>query len=210
MSMTSRIRSWWRALLHRSKFEGDMETELQFHIESYAGDLMRQGVEREDALRRARVELGTIASQKEECRSALGVRPWDDLRADARFALRQWRRTPGFTLTVVLVLALGIGANAAMFSVVDATLLRWLPYSRPGDVVTLAAADTKGTPSFTSYADFEEWQRQSRSLSSVACYMRNSVYLKSPAGDQMVSAPAVSTDFFAVLGTAPAMGRGFL
>lgn len=214
MSMASRVRTWWKALFHRSNFESEMETELRFHIESYAADLMRKGVDREEALRRARLELGTIASQKEECRDALGVRPWDDLRADVRYALRQWRSAPGFTLTVVLVLALGIGANAAMFSVVDATLLRWLPYARPAEIVSLVPADAKGKPSFAPYADFEEWQRQTRSLASVACYIRNSAYLKSSAGDQagdqLVSAPRVSAEFFAVLGTAPAMGRGFL
>src|SRR5262249_45995838 len=161
-------------------------------------------------MRRARLELGTIPSQKEDCRSALGVRPWDDLRADIRYAFRQVRSSPGFTLTVLMVLALGIGANAAMFSVIDATLLRWLPFPRPAEIVSLSPLHGKGDPAFATYADFEEWHRQSRSLASVACYIRSSVYLKAPTGDQMVSAPSVSADFFAVLGAAPAMGRGFL
>src|SRR5262249_2280853 len=97
MSLASRIRSWWKAL-HRSRFDGEMETELQFHLESYASDLMRNGVEREEARRRARLELGTLASQKDECRTAMGVRPWDDLGADLRYALRQMRSSPGFAL----------------------------------------------------------------------------------------------------------------
>jgi predicted permease len=196
--------------LHRSRFDGEIETELQFHVESYASDLMRNGVERDEATRRARLELGTLASQKEECRGAMGVRPWDDLGSDLRYAFRQMRSSPGFALTVVLVLGLGIGANAAMFSVVDATLLRWLPFSRPGEIVSLSPLHAKGDPAFATYADFEEWHRQGRSLSSVACYVRGSVYLKAPAGDQMVLAPSVSADFFSVLGTSPAIGRGFL
>jgi len=108
------------------------------------------------------------------------------------------------------VLALGIGANAAMFSVIDATLLRWLPYSRPSEILTFTTVDAKGTPSFATYADFEEWQRQSRTLSSVACYLPNSAYVKASGDDQMVSAPAVTANFFTVLGTAPALGRGFI
>jgi predicted permease len=204
------MRSWWKALLHRQRAENDVETEIRFHIESYAADLMRSGVEREEALRRAKAELGSVAAQKDEWRASIGLRAWDDLRGDVRYAFRQLRGAPGFTLTVVLVLALGIGANAAMFSVVDATLLRWLPYSRPSEILILNTADAKGVPGFASYADFEEWRQQTRSLSSVACYLRNSAYIKTSADDQMVSAPTVSADFFTVLGTAPAMGRGFI
>ncbi len=210
MSTASRVRSWWRALLHRQQAEGDIETELSFHVESRAAELMRAGVEREEALRRAKAELGSVASQKDEWRSSIGLRAWDDLRADVRYAFRQLRSAPGFTATVLMVLALGIGVNAAMFSVVDATLLRWLPYSRPGEILSLTTADEKGVPSFASYADFEEWQKQSRSLTSVACYLRNSAYIKAANDEQMVSAPAVSADFFTVLGTAPAIGRGFI
>jgi predicted permease len=210
MSAGSRVRSWWKALRDRHRAESDVESELRFHIESYAADLVRSGVEREEALRRAKAELGSVAAQKDEWRASIGLRVWDDLRADVRYAFRQLRSAPAFTATVLLVLALGIGANAAMFSVIDATLLRWLPYSRPSEILSLTAVDAKGTPSFAAYADFEEWQRQSHTLSSVACYMPNSAYVKAAGDDQMVSAPAVSSDFFTVLGTTPAMGRGFI
>jgi predicted permease len=210
MSTASRVRSWWKALRNRQLAEQDVETELQFHIETYAADLARSGVEQEEALRRAKAELGSVAAQKDEWRASIGLRAWDDLRSDVRYAFRQLRSAPGFTITVLLVLALGIGANGAMFSVIDATLLRWLPYSRPNEILRLTTADAKGTPSFSTYADFEEWQRQSRTLSSVACYLRNSAYVKASGDDQMVSAPAVSAGFFTVLGTAPALGRGFI
>ena len=210
MSTASRVRSWWKALRNRQQAEQDVESELHFHIESYAADLMRSGVEREEALRRAKAELGSVAAQKDEWRASIGLRAWDDLRADVHYALRQLRSAPGFTATVLLVLALGIGANAAMFSVVDATLLRWLPYAEPGKVLSLTATDAKGTADFATYADFEEWERQSHTLSSAACYIRNSAYVKASGDDQMVSAPAVSADFFTVLGANPAMGRGFI
>src|SRR5215472_700113 len=210
MSALSRMRSWWRALVHRQQAESDVETELRFHIESYTADLMRSGVAPDEALRRAKAELGSTAAQRDEWRASIGLRAWDDLRADVRYAFRQLRSAPGFTVTVLTVLALGIGANAAMFSVIDATLLRWLPYSRPSEILTFTTVDAKGTPSFATYADFEEWQRQSRTLSSVACYLPNSAYVKASGDDQMVSAPAVTANFFTVLGTAPALGRGFI
>src|SRR6185312_4109224 len=131
MSAASRLRSWWKAVLHRSSFEHEMETELHSHLENYADDLVRRGMDRENAMRRARLELGTVAVQKESCRRSIGLRPLDDLIGDLRYVSRQLRRAPAFTVTVLVVLALGIGANAAMFSIVDATLLRWLPYHKP-------------------------------------------------------------------------------
>ena len=210
MSTASRMRSWWKALRNRRQAETDVEAELNFHIESYAADLMQQGVEQQEALRRAKAELGSVTAQKDEWRASIGLRVWDDLRADVRYAFRQLGSAPGFTVTVLMVLALGIGANAAMFSVIDATLLRWLPYSRPSEIVSFSVANDKGEVAYISYADFEEWHKQTRSLSSVACYLRNSAYIKAANDDQMVSAPSVSADFFSVLGTAPAMGRGFI
>ena len=128
-----------------------MEAELRFHIESYAQDMVRSGIGPEEAMRRARLELGTIPSQQEDCRSSLGVRPCDDLFADLRYALRQFRHTPAFTVTVLVVLALGIGANAAMFSIVDATLLRWLPYHRPNELVSVNLLDEHGGASWDYY-----------------------------------------------------------
>ena len=208
MSINSRVRSWWKALAHRSRFENEVETELRFHLENYAADLVRSGVEREEAMRRAKVELGMLPAQKEECRRALGLRTWDDLRSDLRYAVRQLRSAPAFTLTVVLVLALGIGVNAAMFSIIDATLLRWLPYPNSRELVTLVPLDAKGVASFRSYADLEEWQRQSHAA-TMAIYGLASRYLKTPEDDQIVSALEVSADFFTVIGTPPAMGRGF-
>ena len=92
MSASSRIRSWWKALAHRSIHDGEMEAELQLHIESYAADLVREGAKPEEAMRRARIELGSIAVQRENCRESLGLRMWDDLTGDVRYAFRQLRR----------------------------------------------------------------------------------------------------------------------
>ena len=209
MSLTSRVRSWWKALAHREQTDGDLEAELSFHMEASAADLMRQGMTREEAMRYLRLELGSAVAHKEKWRSAVGLRAWDDLRADFRYAARQLRRSPAFTLTVLLVLALGIGANAAMFSIVDATLLCWLPYSRPSELVTISAKDSKARPTWAAFADVEVWQQRSQTLVSLGYYYPGSGYLKSPAGEQLVDSTSVSANLFSVLGVQPAMGRGF-
>jgi predicted permease len=211
MSVRARLHSWWKALAHRSRLEEDLEAELHFHVESYAEDLIRTGISRGDALRRARVELGGVALQKEKCRSSLGLEGWDDLRADLRYALRQLRRAPAFTTTVLLVLALGIGANAAMFSVIDRTLLRWLPYHRPGRLVILGVTNDKGKPGLLFVADVEQWEHQAQSLAGLGYYDEDSMFAEVPGGGSRgLPAIHVSANFFGLLGVSPAVGRGFL
>jgi predicted permease len=210
MSAATRLRTWWKALAHRSTLESEMEAELRFHIENYAADLVRNGLKPEEAMRRARLELGTIPSQQEDCRSSFGVRPWDDLLADLRYAFRQLRHTPAFTVTVLVVLALGIGANAAMFSIVDATLLRWLPYHRPNELVSLNLVNDHGGASSGYYQDLVAWQGQSHTLQSMAYYNEIEGFLETKSGQEPVSTYAVSANLFSVLDVQPAQGRPFL
>jgi putative ABC transport system permease protein len=218
MKLAAWLQTWWRALFHRTDLDSQIESELRFHMESYAADLMSQGVPGEEAMRRARVELGTTASQREQCRSAFGVRPLDDLRADLRYAFRQLRHSPTFTVAVLLVLTLGIGANAAMFSVIDATLLRWLPYSRPAELESLTVTDAKGNPMSILYPDIVEWKAQSHTLESLAYYRSIEGFVGTNGGTNgggkdgahdAVAAEQTSHNLFAVLGVHPALGRGF-
>src|SRR5215831_6879851 len=140
----------WRTLrtwLRRSAFEDDMRDEMRFHLERRAADLVARGVSPADAARQARLEFGPIEKQKDEARAGAGVRLLDEVRGDVRYAIRMVSRNKGFAATAVITLALGIGANTAIFSLIDALMLRSLPVYRPQDLVQLNLADAASTSS---------------------------------------------------------------
>jgi putative ABC transport system permease protein len=158
--MFPRLRDLVRALTARRAFEAGLTEELRFHIEQYTEDLVRSGVSPEEASRRARMELGAINTVKEECREARGLGAFDALERECRYAARQLWRNPGFTGTVVLTLSLAIGANTAIFSLVNALLLKDLPYAHPERIGTLYAR-TSGPQSSDARRtiDGEQWER---------------------------------------------------
>src|SRR5437870_3927196 len=137
MTMWSKFASWMRAVTRRSRMEREMDAELRFHIEAFAEDLVRNGVPRAEALRRARIEFGGIERAKEECRDARGVRFLEPLWQDIRFGLRMLRKNAGFTATAVLALALGIGVNTTVFTAFDALTLRPRAVRDPNQLVGL-------------------------------------------------------------------------
>jgi len=135
--MLRRLRSALGTLLRRRRFEDAMAEEMRFHVEAYAADLVRAGVPPADAARRARIEFGAAESLKEDCRQSRGQRLADELRQDLRYGWRQMAKAPGFTLAAVLSLALGIGANTALFTIFNSLLLKTLPVREPQQLAML-------------------------------------------------------------------------
>src|SRR5215813_8820244 len=115
--------------------ESEMDAEMRFHVEAYADDLVRSGMTQTEALRRARVEFGGVEQKKEECRDARGVTLVENFVQDVKFGARMLQKNPGFTVLAVLTLALGIGANAAIFTVINAVLLRPMSVQNPEQLV---------------------------------------------------------------------------
>jgi len=129
MNLVAQIRAWWYAITDRTRVHQQVETELQFHVDAYTEDLIRSGATREDAQRRARLELGKIETQNERYREAIGLRLFDEIGGDLRFGLRSIWKQPAFSAVAILSLALGIGATTAMFSLIYAVLLHPFPYA---------------------------------------------------------------------------------
>ncbi|HTZ47161.1 MAG TPA: ABC transporter permease [Verrucomicrobiae bacterium] len=211
MTLWTRIRSWLRAILDRERSEHDMDAELRFHLDACTEDLIRAGVPREEAQRRARLEFGGLDRAKEECREARGATFLPNLFRDAHFALRTLRKNPAFTAVAVLTLALGIGANTAIFSVVNAILLRPLPYPEPSRLVRLwETSPTRGWfRNVVNPFNFLDWRDNAKAFQSMAALTASMTNLNLQGRPVAVHGMQVTTDFFSVLEIPPYLGRTF-
>jgi macrolide transport system ATP-binding/permease protein len=209
MTIWNQIQSWLRTILQRQRSETEMDSELHFHLDACAEDLVRAGVPLQEAQRRARLEFGGLEQTKEHCRDATGANFFNSLLQDLRFAFRQSRKNRGFALTALMVLALGMGVSIAIFGFVDAALLQPLPYANPDRVMSVNESDTElpGWP--LSYPDFLDWQALNKSFSSFAVYTGSGYLLRSSSGAEPVSGERVSGSFFQTLGVQPILGRDF-
>ena len=201
-----------RALLKRAELEQEMDDELRHHLEMERAELARAGLSEEEARRQALVGFGGVERTKEQAREARGF-PWlEDLAQDVRYAARGLARAPGFAFAVIATLTLAIGANVAMFAVVDAVLLSPLPYRDADRLVWLREVDPTegGRDQAVSPPTAEDWRRAQRSFAGVAAISDEPVVFLGAGGPEKIEAAAVSADFFQVMGTWPALGRGFL
>ena len=215
-----RLRSFLTAWTRRERFEDTLDEEVRFHLDAHTEDLIRSGVTRSEAVRRARVDFGSIESMKDDCRGARGLRVADELDrilTNIRFGLRMLVKTPVVTGVAVVSLALGMGSNAAIFSLFSQVLLRPLPVSQPERLVNLAAPEPKpgstttgpagGFDEIFSYPMFRDLQRDQTVFTDIAAHRNFTAHIT--YGRRTIAGPGlqVSGSYFPVLGLAPAAGR---
>jgi predicted permease len=210
--------SWLWGLFARKRLERDLEKELHFHIETQVAEKMRSGIPEGEARRLTRLEFGGIEQIKEDCRKRRGTLWLEYLVQDIRFGLRQLRKSPGFTSIALLSLALGIGANTAIFSLVNAIMLRPLPVQNPSELVLFGDGRAQGSTDsipdgnwrLFSYSFFHDFRKQATSYAGIAAVNSSQVVGKaSVAGSayQTTRIDLVSGSYFSVLGVPAFLGR---
>src|ERR1700761_4886091 len=223
----AQVQSWVRAMAYRHALEAEMQAELVHHLEARTADLMRTGLTQDEAARRARIELGPALMHKEGMRASLGLRWIDELISDLRYALRMLRKSPGFTAIAVGSLALGIGANTAIFTVAQHMLLDRLRVPHPEQLRMLTWREPKDgvvtdlwgyfhnpsgggeTSTSFSYPVYEQLRRENRTLADVMAfkpYGRVAVTVRGEA--ETAEAEMVSGNYYSVLEVKPQLGRG--
>lgn len=201
-----RLRQWWR----REHVEAELDAELRDHLEREIDDRVATGMSRTEAVRLARRDFGGVDRYKEESRDVLGLRVLDDAGRDVRYALRLLRRSPGFTIAVALTFALGIGCTSAIFALVNAVLLRPLPYANPNELVALWERNLPRAVerNVVSAELFYQWRQNVRAFSDAAAMVPAPVTLAGNPAERITGAQ-VSPSYFRLLGVHPAIGRDF-
>jgi len=200
-----------RSLSRKSRVEQELTDELRFHLEKLIEEKVGKGMTPEEARYAALRELGGVEQIKEECRDMRRVNYIENFLQDVRYGLRQLRRNPGFTAVAVVTLALGIGANAAVFSLVNAVLLKPLPYRQPDELVKIWSTNPPNAEVFPStLPDFHDWKLQSRSFEDLAGYCQEDFVIGGNGYPERVTGAIVTANFLRVLGVTPVQGRDFV
>jgi predicted permease len=210
MIALSRIKSFWRNTFGRQQNDRDLDSEVRSYFESIAEEKMSQGLSPEEARRAARLESGGIEQVKEEVREVRAGAWLDSFLQDLRYGARMLRKNPGFTAIAVLTLALGIGANTAIFSVVNAVLLRPLPYIHPEQLIIIRETSQRVGVHSPSYPDFLDWRAQSKTIAQMAILNNSDFNLSGVAKPENIMGYAVSPNCLSLLGVRPFLGRDFL
>ncbi|HKI95171.1 MAG TPA: ABC transporter permease [Gemmatimonadales bacterium] len=210
----SEVRYRFRAIFRRSRVERELDDELRYHLEREAEKYVRQGMNARDAMRRARLAFGGLEQTKEEARDARGISLVDVVARDARYALHGLKASPGFSAAVVLTLALGIGGTTAVFSAVDAVLLKPLPFQSPGQLVRIYSASVQRPDgeNFVTPVHFLAYRQPTPSLQAIGAlntYDATGGDIGTANDVRRIRTLTVSADYFDVLRVHPAIGRGF-
>jgi len=210
MPMLSRMTRLWRNFFAKRRNDRDLDDEVHSYVDLLAEEKMREGMRPDEARRTARIELGGVEQVKEDVREVRAGAWLDIVFQDIRYGARMLRKNPGFTAVAILTLALGIGANTAIFSVVSAVLLRPLPYANPQQLIVLRETTQSVGPHSPSYPDFLDWRKQSRTFSQMAAINNREFNLSGVAQPENISGYAVSANCLSMLGVRPFLGRDFL
>jgi putative ABC transport system permease protein len=206
------LRSLFRrvlALVRAEAIHREIDEEAQFHIEMRIEENIRQGMPPEEARRDAERRFGNLTRMKERGYEVRGGRWLETVWQDLRYSVRVLLKTPVYTCVAVLTLALGIGANSAIFSVVNAVLLRSLPYRDPDSLVLVSYYLGAGERERALGADFLEWRDQAKAFEQITAYTFDTADLSGSGEPERLAAGLVSADLFTTLGVAPALGRAF-
>jgi predicted permease len=198
-----------RALFRRGAVERDLDDELAMHIELQADKYVRAGKTRAEAIRLARLDLGGVEPTKEDARDARGIGWIDGVARDVRYGVRVLARSPAFTAVAVVTLALGIGANTALFSVVNGVLLHPLSYPRPDELVRLHCSKPAFATGSISYPNFRDWKKMNHTFAAMAVSRGFAYTLTGLGPAEKIPAELVSSEFFSLLGVSPVLGRSF-
>ena len=200
-----------RALFRRNALEGELDEELRAHLQRYVEKLAATGLSREEAARQARLHFGGLNQVKEECRDARGVNLIENLLQDLRYGLRGLRRNPGFAAAAILTLSLGIGATTAIFSVVDAVMLKPLPFPTAGRLVrVLSVTAATGHGGVASYPDFLDLRARNHVFDGIAVSHTQDFTLIGVREPMHLQGAVISAQLFSLLGITPVVGRNFL
>lgn len=202
--------NWLKQLFSRRRLYGELSDEIQAHLEEKIDELVRSGMSRKQAVATARREFGNLTWIEEESREVWQWPTIESFLADLRYGARLLLRNPVFGVTAILILAVGIGSNAAVFSLVDSILLRPLPYANQERLVMVRDVGNSDTKTPMSYPEFLAWKNRKEIFESVGAYSFGSVDLTSPGEPQRFDVIHASTDLLPMLGTIPRAGRGFM
>lgn len=200
-----------RDLFRREQIDRDIEEELRFHLEMRVEENLARGMTPEEAIRDAQRRFGHLGLIKEICHDLRGVGFMETLWQDLRFGVRVLWKNPGFTIVAVMTLALGIGANTAIFSIVNAVVLRPLPYKDPDRIMILLGNNPQRelTQNAVAPPDFLDWRAQSRSFSEMAAFESTIFRHTAEAGAERLNGYSVTANFFDLMGEKPLLGRVF-
>ena len=196
-----------RALFRRRQLDQDLDEELQLHLEEKTQELIDSGMSAEEARYAALRDFGNVELAKQNCRDSRKVLWVQNLLEDLRFSIRMLRKNPGFTAVALLTIALGIGVNTAIFSVVNAVLLRPLPFEQPKRLVFLRESSSEVPGMFISLANLADWQSMNKVFENMGGFRRTSAILTGNGDPRRILIGQVSSGLFPTLGVAPILGR---